>query len=128
MTNHLSPVVKTCSFRSYAMRITLAALSLFFLFTAPRSISQTTEEIESDRKVVSRVEPEYPETLKRLYIGGVVRVETTVAPNGTVEDAELLGGNPVLGQSAMKAIKQWKYAPTAGKEKLVVKLTFDPHR
>lgn len=128
MTNNLSPIVKTHSFRSYAMHIILAALSLALLFTSVRSASQTTEEVESDRKVVTRVEPEYPETLKRLYIGGIVRVETTVAPNGTVEDAELLGGNPVLGQSAMKAIKQWKYAPTTGKEKLVVKLTFDPHR
>src|SRR5262249_42752324 len=97
-------------------------------FTTPRLASQTTEEVESDRKVITRVQPDYPETLKRLYIGGVVRVETTVAPNGTVENAELLGGNPVLGQSAMKAIKQWKYAPTSSKEKLIVKLTFDPHR
>jgi len=90
--------------------------------------SQTTEEIESHRKLITRVEPDYPDTLKRLYIGGVVRVQTTIAPNGTVEDAELLGGNPVLGQSAMRAIKQWRYAPTNSKEKLIVKLTFDPHR
>jgi len=90
--------------------------------------AQTTDEVESHRRLIARVEPDYPETLKRLYIGGVVRVQTTIAPNGTVEDAELLGGNPVLGQSAMRAIKQWKYAPTNSKEKLIVKLTFDPHR
>ena len=107
---------------------TLAAALATFLSTAKPMSSQTTEEVESHRKLIRRVEPEYPETLKRLYIGGVVRVQTTVAANGIVEEAELLGGNPVLGQSAMKAIKQWKYIPTNSKEKLVVKLTFDPHR
>jgi len=81
-----------------------------------------------ERKIVTRVEAEYPETLKRLYIGGVVRVEVVVGPNGTVQTTELLGGNPILGQSAMKAIKQWKYASAAAKEKLVVQLEFDPHR
>lgn len=128
MTNSQSPVASNKFHSSSVHCITIAALLSAILFTAPRLISQTTEEVESDRKVVSRVEPDYPETLKRLYIGGIVRVETTVAPNGTVENAELLGGNPVLGQSAMKAIKQWKYAPTNAKEKLIVKLTFDPHR
>jgi TonB family protein len=101
--------------------ILAAALATLFS-TAKPLCSQSTDEMESHRRVIRRVEPEYPETLKRLYIGGVLRVETTVAANGAVENAELLGGNPVLGQSAMKAIKQWKYAPTNSKEKLIVKL------
>src|SRR5690349_3929648 len=100
----------------------LAMTAATILLTGRLLHSQTTEEIESHRKLITRVEPDYPDTLKRLYIGGVVRVQTTIAPNGTVEDAELLGGNPVLGQSAMRAIKQWRYAPTNSKEKLIVKL------
>lgn len=83
---------------------------------------------ESDRKVVSRVEPEYPDQLKKLYIGGVVRVEVQVAPNGTVRNVKLLGGNPILGQSTMKAVKMWKYAPAAAEETITVKWEFDPHR
>jgi len=128
MTYNQFPVVRSRFHSLSSLCITTATLLGAIFFTAPRLVSQMTEEVESDRKVITRVEPDYPETLKRLYIGGIVRVETTVAPNGTVENAELLGGNPVLGQSAMKAIKQWKYAPTNAKEKLIVKLTFDPHR
>lgn len=90
--------------------------------------AQTREQTTVERKVVTRVEPDYPETLKRLYIGGVVKVEAIVAPNGTVESTQLLGGSPILGQSAMKAIKQWKYAPSGAKEKLIVQMEFDPHR
>ncbi len=90
--------------------------------------AQTREENASDRKILARVEPEYPETLKRLYIGGVVKVEAVVAPTGVVESTQLLGGSPVLGQSAMKAIKRWKYAPASSREKVIVQLEFDPHR
>jgi len=93
-----------------------------------KPVASQAQPSTTERKVVTRIEPEYPETLKRLYIGGVVRVEVLVGPNGAVQTTELLGGNPILGQSAMKAIKQWKYAPAAGKEKFVVQLEFDPHR
>jgi TonB family protein len=55
-------------------------------------------------------------------------MEVVVVPNGKVASAQLLGGNPILGQSAMKAVKQWKYAPAATQEKFVVRLEFDPHR
>lgn len=83
---------------------------------------------ESDRKVITRVEPEYPDALKRLYIGGVVRVEVDVTPGGVVKGVKLLGGNPILGQSTMKAVKSWRYAPAPAEEKLTVKLQFDPHK
>jgi len=83
---------------------------------------------EAERKVINRVEPEYPDQLKKLYIGGVVRVEAQVAPNGTVRNVKLLGGNPILGQSTMKAVKMWKYAPAAADETVTVKWEFDPHK
>jgi TonB family protein len=91
-------------------------------------LAAQSNESSSDRKVISRVEPEYPDALKRLYIGGVVRVEVDVAPNGVVKSTKLLGGSPILGQSTMKAIKQWRYAPAASEETLTVRLEFDPHR
>jgi periplasmic protein TonB len=92
------------------------------------SAAQTYQPGDNDRKVLSRVDPDYPDALKKLYIGGVVRVEVVVAPNGSVKSTKLLGGSPILGQSTMKAIKQWKYAPAATDETLTVKVEFDPHR
>ena len=88
--------------------------------------SQAKNDIE--RKVITRVEPEYPETLKRLYIGGVVRLQVVVSAGGNVESVQLIGGNPILGQSALKAIKTWKFAPGGAKSTFVVPLTFDPHQ
>jgi TonB family protein len=87
-----------------------------------------SEDGPGERKVITRVEPKYPPTLERLYIGGVVRLQVDVAANGTVEGAQLLGGNPILGQAAIAAVKQWKYAPGSRKTRQTERLEFDPHR
>jgi TonB family protein len=111
------------------MRAFLIAGTLALMMCeAVKPLALQAQQNGAERKIVTRVEAEYPETLKRLYIGGVVRVEVVVGPSGAVQTTELLGGNPILGQSAMKAIKQWKYAPAGAKEKLVVQMEFDPHR
>lgn len=91
-------------------------------------VSAQNEESANERKVVTRVEPKYPPTLERMYIGGVVRLQVDIAANGAVEGAQLLGGNPILGQAAITAVKQWKYAPSNHKTRLVERLEFDPHR
>jgi TonB family protein len=91
----------------------------------PASRAQT--ENTKDRKLVTRVEPQYPETLKRLYIGGVVRLELAISPRGTVENATLLGGNPILGQSAIMAVKKWRYMAANSRTSMQVTLEFDPH-
>jgi TonB family protein len=87
-----------------------------------------SEDGAGDRKVITRVEPKYPPTLERLYIGGVVRLQVDIAANGTVESAQIIGGNPILGQAAIAAVKQWKYTPGTHKTRQTERLEFDPHR
>jgi TonB family protein len=108
--------------------LTLSHVMLTMLLSVMPFVAQAQEQGARERKLVFRVEPEYPETLKRLYIGGVVRIEVKVEPNGVVSSTKLLGGSPILGQSTMRAIKRWKYAPAAADETLTVKFEFDPHR
>jgi TonB family protein len=126
LANHISTVELGKLLRNACMGIAIMGV---FCGMASKASAQTTEQQTlSDRKVVTRIEPEYPETLKRLYIGGVVRVQVVVQPTGEVASTELVGGSPILGQSAMKAIKQWKYAKAPSPETLIVRLEFDPHR
>jgi TonB family protein len=80
-----------------------------------------------ERKLIARVEPEYPEVLKRLSIGGTVRLQVTVSAKGNVENVELLGGNPILGEAAISATKQWVYAPSRSRSILGVSISFDSH-
>jgi len=82
----------------------------------------------SQRKLLTRVEPEYPETLKRLNIGGTVRLNVTIAAKGNVENVELLGGNPILGESAMRAVKQWVYSIGHSRSAQEVSIEFDSRR
>jgi len=121
--------IATCWQESKSGKILLLGLWIASVLICAPLAAQTHEQNPAgERRVLARVEPDYPETLKRLYIGGVVRVEAVVTAGGTVESTQLVGGNPILGQSAMKAIKQWKYVQGNAKEKLLVRLEFDPHR
>ena len=80
----------------------------------------------AERRLVKSVAPNYPETLQRLGIGGTVRLALTVAPKGNVENVALLGGNPILAESAIIAVKQWIYAVGHSRTTLEVSIPFAP--
>lgn len=80
----------------------------------------------AERILIKRVEPEYPETLKARGIGGTVRLELVISPKGDVETISVIGGNPILTESAVKAVKQWIYAPSASQTRLQVSIPFQP--
>lgn len=81
----------------------------------------------TSRQLVTRTEPNYPETLERLHIGGIVRLAVTISPKGSVEDVQILGGNPILAEAAVKAVKQWVYTPRAATTTTEVSIPFEPH-
>jgi TonB family protein len=81
----------------------------------------------AERKLITRVEPDYPETLKRLNIGGTVRLRVSISPKGTVENVDLLGGNPILGESATIAVMKWTYAAGSTRTITEVSILFDGH-
>lgn len=85
-----------------------------------------TEDVVAQRTLVTRVEPDYPETLIRRNIGGSVRLELTIAPKGAVETVTVLGGNPILAEAAAKAVRQWTYSPASSYTKLEVVIPFEP--
>jgi TonB family protein len=79
------------------------------------------------RRLITRVEPDYPETLKQLNIGGTVRLRISISAKGNVENALLLGGNPILGESASMAVKQWIYAASRSPTVAEISITFGEH-
>ena len=82
---------------------------------------------DAQRRLITRVEPEYPDTLKRLNIGGTVRLQLTIAPGGNVETVEVLGGNPILGESAVAAVKQWVYSSSHSRTIAELSIPFGSH-
>jgi TonB family protein len=81
---------------------------------------------DNDRKIVKKVEVQYPTILKRRGIGGTVRLKVAIHADGTVKDVEVLGGNPALADSAEKAVRQWRFSP-GGESTMTVAVTFDPN-
>jgi TonB family protein len=64
---------------------------------------------DDSRKVKQQVAPVYPELAKQNHITGSVKLEVVITPQGGVRTVKVLGGNPVLADSAERAVKNWKF-------------------
>lgn len=95
-------------------------------------VKLTLRAQNSDNEVVrrakSKVQPEYPELARRMNITGTVRVQVVVAPNGTVKDAKVVGGHPVLAGAALEAVRKWRFEPAPAESTGVVDFKFEPHQ
>lgn len=80
------------------------------------------------RVLLTRVEPDYPEALRKRGIKGVVRLQLTISSKGSVENVLVLGGNPILAEVALKAAKQWEYSPAGSATTTEVTIPFDGRR
>ena len=78
-----------------------------------------------DRKVQKRVPPVYPELARRMHIAGVVRIQVTVAPDGTVTDAKTVNGNKMLSLAAEEAVKKWKFVAGDSESTVNIEVNFD---
>src|ERR1700730_7288328 len=78
------------------------------------------------RRVKSKVAAVYPELARKMNITGTVKVAVVVAPNGTVKDAKVVGGHPVLATAALDAVRKWRFEPAAGESTGVVDFKFEP--
>ena len=99
------------------------ALALTLVFPMPLPAQQSEKAL---RKRVSAVEPIYPEILRQAYIGGTVRLHITISAGGSVERVSPLGGNPALVESAVHAVKKWKYVAAGAPSEQDVSIAFDP--
>jgi TonB family protein len=93
----------------------------------PQAVLGQKQE-HTERKVIARVEPVYPELAKHMHISGIVRLEVLVRPNGSVKSVKVLGGNPVLVDPASDAVRQWKFEATNGETNEILQLAFNPQQ
>ena len=79
---------------------------------------------EPRRKQKSGNPPEYPELARKMHIEGVARVELTVLSNGTISNVKELGGNPVLLEALVRAVRKWRYEPSDRESVVIVQYEF----
>jgi TonB family protein len=85
------------------------------------------QEQETLRKTKSKVEPMYPDLARRMKISGFVKVDVTVAANGTVKDAKVVGGHPVLANAVLDAVKKWRFEAGTQETTETLQFRFDPN-
>jgi TonB family protein len=91
---------------------TFWATLILAVTAAPVSVkAQQTQNDEITRRAKSKVQPAFPELAKKMNISGTARIAVTVAPNGTVKEAHIVGGHPVLAGAALDAAKKWRFEP-----------------
>lgn len=65
----------------------------------------------SQGMIVSKVAPVYPPDARAARIQGSVVLGVIIGKDGGVQSERLISGDPMLAQSAIDAVKQWKYRP-----------------
>src|ERR1700722_5485581 len=66
---------------------------------------------EMAKLVRHRVDPEYPAAARHARLRGVIVLDVIVARDGTVADVHPLNGPDVLAQSAVDAMRWWRFEP-----------------
>jgi TonB family protein len=105
----------------------LAALTLAVTLGAIHvAAQQQTQSEEIVRRAKTRVQPAFPELARKMNISGTVKIEVVVAPNGTVKEARVVGGHPVLAGAALEAAKRWRFEPATAEATGIIDFKFEP--
>ena len=86
--------------------------------------AQTGTAEEGKRKVKTKVLPVYPDLAKRMNVSGKVKLEVTITPDGRVKNSRALGGHPLLVQSCIDAVKEWRFVAAPEETTQVVECEF----
>jgi protein TonB len=63
-------------------------------------------------RLINRVNPEYPKKARKQHVEGTVRLHAVIAKDGSIKNLEVVSGDPLLVDAALKAVRQWRYSPT----------------
>lgn len=110
-------------------RTATVLLAVLTLAATAGPIHVGAQQVQSEdiiRRAKTRVQPAYPELARKMNIAGTVKIEVVVSPNGTVKDARVVGGHPVLAGAALDAARKWRFEPSAGESSGVIDFKFEP--
>jgi protein TonB len=65
----------------------------------------------TEGNLIRKVQPNYPPLAKTARIQGQVILHALISKAGNIENLEVVSGHPMLVQSALDAVRQWKYKP-----------------
>lgn len=69
-------------------------------------------ELQQMAQLLTRVEPTYPALAIQIHKEGRVELHAIIGTDGKVKSLEVISGDPFFIQSALSAVRQWRYRPT----------------
>lgn len=76
---------------------------------APQKVRVSSGVVAGNK--ISGSNPTYPAIAKTARIQGTVTLQATISKQGTIENLHAVSGPPMLYQSAIDAVRQWRYRP-----------------
>jgi TonB family protein len=70
-----------------------------------------TEQMYRNLLIKPAVQPQYPPLAKQAHIQGNVVLDANISKDGAIETLRVVSGHPLLIQSALTAVKQWRFRP-----------------
>jgi len=61
--------------------------------------------------LLQKTNPVYPPIAKAARVAGTVELQATISKSGTIENLRVVSGPDMLRQSAMDAVRSWRYRP-----------------
>ena len=77
----------------------------------PHVRRRTSEPVQT-AMLYHRVEPVYPHLAVQLRREGRVELHAVISTDGTIQSLEVISGDPLFFQSALAAVREWRYHPT----------------
>jgi TonB family protein len=110
-------------------KLGIICLGLVFLLggelaSATRCYGQDSSAEFAKRKVKAKVMPDYPPLARQMKVTGKVKIETTIAADGHVSNTKVVGGSPLLVNSALDAVKKWRFEPAAKESTETIEFDF----
>lgn len=103
---------------SGSTRLTVVAIAVCIAWTnieaqppAPARPTRVRAEV-LETNLVEKAAPVYPREAREARIQGEVELDIVIGFDGTVEEAVALSGPAELLDSAVAAVRQWRYRPT----------------
>jgi TonB family protein len=108
-------------------RILILALvaTLTTILAIPPQGVRAQDAGQVNRKIKSQVAPVYPDLAKRMNVHGKVKLQITVAPDGSVKTIQVLGGHPILADASQNAVRNWKYEAGPKETTQIIEVNFN---
>jgi protein TonB len=90
--------------------------SVFGSGSAPKVKAEAPKKVNisggvAQGMLLQKTIPNYPPIAKAARVSGTVILQATISKTGTITNLRVVSGPPMLQQSAMDAVRSWRYRP-----------------